>query len=192
MNLSPGSCTQQQNPSQTPLFRLKNLPKPSLLLMDPRVGLDSPLSMFFCYFLADLVGVAAGTTRPRRGDKTPASFAEYAVIEPSRSQKNKRGCPPKKRVAEAQPAQQQQQQQQHDDLSVIPGLPFLPDLGGAVREFMLGEGPKLSMEDIKHLDQRSIGGEQTAAASHRKRGLTCRIAQTGVTCHFRQPFSLSL
>lgn len=33
----------------------------------------------FHYFLADLVGLAAGAERPRRGDKTPASFADYAV-----------------------------------------------------------------------------------------------------------------
>ena len=71
--------------------------------MDPRVGLDSPLSMFLGYFLADLVGVVARTTRPRRGDKTPASFADYAVIESGRCQTKKRGRPPKKRVAEVQP-----------------------------------------------------------------------------------------
>lgn len=43
----------------------------------------------FHYFSADLVGLAAGTVRPRRGDKTPASFADYAVIEPLRSQKKR-------------------------------------------------------------------------------------------------------
>ncbi|KAG7674179.1 hypothetical protein KSW81_006010 [Nannochloris sp. 'desiccata'] len=99
-----------------------------------------------------------GTTRPRRGDKTPASFADYAFIEPVRSQKKKRGRPRKKRVAEAQPAQQQQQEEEHDDLSAlaIPGLPALPDLGGAVREFMLSEGPKLSMEDITRLSDQAV------------------------------------
>ncbi|KAG7667783.1 hypothetical protein KSW81_005703 [Nannochloris sp. 'desiccata'] len=105
--------------------------------------------MFFCYFLADLVGVAAGTVRPRRGDQTPAKFDEFTVIKPTR------GRPTKKRVAEVQPTQQQQQEQvEHDDLSAalaIPGLPTLPDFGGAIREFMLGEGPKLSMEEYKDL-----------------------------------------
>jgi hypothetical protein len=92
----------------------------------------------FLLLLADLVGVAAGTTRPRRGDKTPASFADYAVIKPVRSQRKKRGRPPKKSAAEAQPAQPQQQELvEHDDLSAalaIPGLPALPDFGAAVRE----------------------------------------------------------
>ncbi|KAG7668195.1 hypothetical protein KSW81_002094 [Nannochloris sp. 'desiccata'] len=110
--------------------------------------------MFFCYFLADLVGVAAGTVRPRRGDQTPAKFDEFTVIKPTR------GRPTKKRVAEVQPTQQQQQEQvEHDDLSAalaIPGLPANPDLGAAVREFMLGDGPKLSAEDIKRLSDQSV------------------------------------
>ncbi|KAG7674716.1 hypothetical protein NADE_008004 [Nannochloris sp. 'desiccata'] len=104
-----------------------------------------------------------GSTRPRRGDKTPASFADYAVIEPVRSQKKKRGRSPKTRVAEVQPTQQQEEEEEEeeeeDDLPAalaIPGLPALPDLGGAVREFMLGEGPKLSMEGIKHLSDQAV------------------------------------
>ena len=83
------------------------------------------------------------------GDKTPASFAEYAVIKPAR------GRPAKRRIAEVQPVQeeqgqpQQQEQVEHDDLSAalaIPGLPALPDFGAAVRQFMLGDGTKLSIE----------------------------------------------
>ena len=57
-----------------------------------------------CYFLADLVGVAAGSTRPRRGDKTPAKFDEFTVIKPMR------GRPARKRVAEVQPTQQQEEE----------------------------------------------------------------------------------
>ncbi|KAG7669021.1 hypothetical protein NADE_003891 [Nannochloris sp. 'desiccata'] len=86
--------------------------------------------------LVDLIGVVAGTARPRRGDKTPASFSDYTVIQPVR------GRPVKKRVAEVQAMQQQQQQQEeeHDDLSAL-AIPGLPDLGAAVREFMLGTLP---------------------------------------------------
>ncbi|KAH7623898.1 hypothetical protein NADE_008712 [Nannochloris sp. 'desiccata'] len=108
---------------------------------------------------ADLVGVAAGTARPRRGDKTPAFFSDYAVIEPVRSQKKKRGRPAKKRVAEVQPAQEQPQEEVHDDLSTvfaIPGLPAPVDLGAAVREFMLGDGPKLSVAGIKSLGDQAV------------------------------------
>ncbi|KAG7669551.1 hypothetical protein NADE_005797 [Nannochloris sp. 'desiccata'] len=46
----------------------------------PMGSLDSHLSMFSATFLADLIGVAAGTARPRRGDKTPASFADYTPL----------------------------------------------------------------------------------------------------------------
>ncbi|KAG7674199.1 hypothetical protein NADE_009219 [Nannochloris sp. 'desiccata'] len=109
-------------------------------------------------FLLTLLLLLQGRQRPRRGDKTPASFAEYAVIKPVR------GRPSKKHVAEVQPAQEQQQQEQeeeveHDDLSTalaIPGFPALPDLGAAVREFMLGDGPKLSAEDIKRLSDQTL------------------------------------
>ena len=47
---------------------------------------------------------------------------------------------------------------EYDDLSAlaIPGLPALPDLGAAVREFMLGEGHKLSMEDLKSLSDHAV------------------------------------
>jgi hypothetical protein len=111
----------------------------------------------FYYFLADLVGVTAGAERPRRGDKTPASFADYAVIEPVRSYKKKRGRPASTKSVDAQPEQQQQEEEvQGDDLSVALPIPSLPDLSSAVRQFMLGDGPKLSMGGIKTLSDQAV------------------------------------
>ena len=62
-------------------------------------------------------------------------------------------------MQEEQGQPQQQEQVEHDDLSAalaIPGLPALTDLGAAVREFMVGDGPKLSIEDIKHLSDQAL------------------------------------
>lgn len=96
--------------------------------------------------------------RPRRGDKTPTSFADYTVIEPVRSQKKNRGRPASNKAVDTQPAQQQQQQEEveHDDLSAVLAIPGLPDLSNAVRQFMLGDGPKLSMEGIRTLSDQAV------------------------------------
>ena len=112
-NMEPAAATAdfESQPGVLPTAT-ESQPDPFVLVEEPSQALptsNEPMGRFrlsfidvFCYFLADLVGVAAGTVRPRRGDKTPAKFDEFTVIKPTR------GCPTKKRVAEVQPTQQQQ------------------------------------------------------------------------------------
>jgi hypothetical protein len=45
---------------------------------------------------------------------------------------------------------------EHDDLSAALAIPGRPELSNAVRRFMLGDGPKLSMEDIKTLSDQAL------------------------------------
>ncbi len=45
---------------------------------------------------------------------------------------------------------------EHDDLSAVLAIPGLPDLSNAVRQFMLGDGPKLSMEGIRTLSDQAV------------------------------------
>ena len=96
------------------------------------------------------------------------------------------------------PLQQQQQQQQqqeeeveHDDLSAALAIPSLPDLSSAVRQFMLGDGPKLSMrygakytpahfravnvimqtQEYRTLAQQVLENEQRSIAEIEQRGI---------------------
>ncbi|KAG7667965.1 hypothetical protein KSW81_005882 [Nannochloris sp. 'desiccata'] len=141
MELAAATADFESQPGVFPTAT-KSQPKPSGPVGEPSQA-DAPSN--------ERTGTARSWSRPRRGNKNPASFADYAVIKPVR------GRPSKKRVAEVQPAQEllRQQEEEHDDLSVqkqhvalaIPGLPALPDLGGPIREFMLGDGPKLTETD---------------------------------------------
>ena len=102
-NMEPAAATAdfESQPGVLPTAT-ESQPDPFVLVEEPSQALptsNEPMGRFrlsfidvFCYFLADLVGVAAGTVRPRRGDKTPAKFDEFTVIKPTK------GRPTKKRV----------------------------------------------------------------------------------------------
>jgi hypothetical protein len=71
---------------------------------------------------------------------------------------------------------------ENDNLSAALAIPGLPDLSSAVRLFMLGDGPKLSMEGIKSLSDQAVLGQDSrgikaAAEIALEQGAACRKRQ---------------
>jgi hypothetical protein len=118
------------------------------------------LGAIFTIILADTsVGVGAGE-RPRRERKAP-DMEEFDVTTLGRAPKQLQTSPVLVADAEDLPDLPQQSAEQEQDVLQAADVDLqapAADLDAAIRQFMLGEGPQLSVKDIQHLDDAAVGG----------------------------------
>jgi hypothetical protein len=109
--------------------------------------------------LTTSVGVGAGD-RPRRERKAP-DMEEFDVTTVGRAPKQLKTLPVL--ISDAEDLHDLPQQSAEQEQDVLQAADVdLPapaaDLDAAIRLFMLGEGPQLSVNDIQHLDDAAVGG----------------------------------